>query len=194
MEAEGQLVSIKEQRKKGDRYPSGCNRAYTGRALGKGMFAESGWMKTLLTVIYSFHMPLFFWLSGLVFAKVWMRVEGKLSGGEVKYLWNLFLLYCFWSGVMYVFKGLFSGVVNAEYRENFLYCLLFAPVGPYWYLITLLYYYLLGFGLLKILREKSETGKKLLFAILVFHGKPDVTVWISAVLSSVFLLGRNFFI
>lgn len=116
------------------------------------------------------------------------------GGGEVKYLWNLFLLYCFWSGVMYVFKGLFSGVVNAEYRENFLYCLLFAPVGPYWYLITLLYYYLLGFGLLKILREKSETGKKLLFAILVFHGKPDVTVWISAVLSSVFLLGRNFFI
>ena len=116
-------------------------------ATGQELFINDGWMEKTHTFIYMFHMPLFFLLSGAAFAKLLESREKVISGGYLLRCLNLLLIYVFWSTVMYCSKKLFSTEASVVYVESLLYCLILAPVDPYWYLIVLFWYYMLFFAL-----------------------------------------------
>lgn len=101
------------------------------------MYAQEGWMQILHTVIYAFHMPLFFFLSGCAWGLPKKQAGRERIRHEFTGILEILILYVFWSFVMYVGKSMLPGVANVVYDKSFVYCLLFAPVDPYWYLVVL---------------------------------------------------------
>lgn len=130
-------------------------------ATGQGLFSNDAWMEKLHAFIYIFHMPLFFLLSGAAFAKSLESRERTIPGGYWSRCLNLLLIYVFWSALMYGSKRILSAEASVVYEEPLLYCLLFAPVDPYWYLIVLMYYYILSLFLGD--GWKSRLGMRRLF-------------------------------
>lgn len=63
-------------------------------------------------------------------------------------------------------KNICSTVVNTVYKESLVYCLLLAPVVPYWYLIVLLWYYLIANWMV----ASSGYAKKLLWTVSILLG------------------------
>lgn len=101
---------------------------------GATMYKNVSWLQTVFKAVYSFHMPLFFFLSGIAYS---------LTRNRKQNIVNLLLLYLIWSCIGYSFKSIFSGVVTKTNTDNLLICLLIKPVDPYWYLIVLTLYYIL---------------------------------------------------
>ena len=113
---------------------------------GAPMYSGTEWMQTLHDIIYSFHMPLFFFLSGCTFSLSGKVLEWKSA---LLRLLELFLIYVFWSLLMYAGKSLFVSQVNKPNTHSFFYCLAFSPVDPFWYLVVLLLYSVAGFSVFR---------------------------------------------
>jgi fucose 4-O-acetylase-like acetyltransferase len=129
-------------------------------ANGKGLFPDAHWMRTLYEIIYAFHMPLFFLLSGYAYELVVSEGTADRRGRKIKMqILNLLVLYVCWSGCMYYFKQLFSSVANVVYEFPFWYCLVLSPVDPYWYLLVLACYYFV------FVHMRSERVMKITFEI-----------------------------
>jgi len=112
--------------------------------LKAGMFPESATAFSVMRCfIYSYHMPLFFVISGYTFSIAYTDARNELSTGKfVKQLLNLFLLYFIWAIVLWVIKMLTSSVVNTQYGITDLKRMFVVPLGNYWYLyvLTILYF------------------------------------------------------
>ena len=125
---------------------------------GSPMYNATNWMSKLHMIIYSFHMPLFFFLSGCTFSLSKKNADVKTFALRIL---ELFLVYVIWSFFMYAGKTLLSAEATNKVTFTFPYCLLFSPVDPFWYLIVLLIYSIIGFVV-------ERTNEKVRFCLLCF--------------------------
>ncbi len=123
--------------------------------IGNTTFQSSEWfLEVIHCIIYSFHMYLFFIISGMTFSIAYFR-DGILNKGKlVCQIKNVIYVFSIFSIVQWIIKYAFSRFVNSEY--GFLDLVLFAikPMSPYWYLWVLAIYYLLF-----LLCEKKRLNK-----------------------------------
>lgn len=99
--------------------------------------------------IYSFHMPLFFCISGFAFylTKAYRKWKTKF--------FDIVLLYLFWSVFQWWFKFILARHVNISLTYDDLLKILYVPMAPYWYLYVLAAFYLL-FSVLKTQKIKFQ--------------------------------------
>lgn len=93
-------------------------------------------LKIAYDFIYSFHMPLFFCISGFAFylSKTYKKYKIKF--------WDIVLLYLFWSVFQWCFKIVLASHVNKPLNFDDLLKIFYVPMVPYWYLYVLACLYL----------------------------------------------------
>lgn len=113
--------------------------------LDAGTFPEAFWgLYRLRTWIYSFHMPLFFLISGFTFTLAYCR-DGKLRrAGYCWQLLNLFWLYVAFEVLQWCVKQIAASLVNQPYDLGDLLNIFIRPMGNYWYLYVLFVLYVLA--------------------------------------------------
>ena len=129
--------------------------------LDAGLFAENtAALQRIYEVIYSFHMPLFFVLSGYAFYIAYAKKREERAGKFRLQLGNIAAVYVIFSVIQWIFKMLFAGQVNSTYSIKNLLMLPVKTMDPYWYLYVLLLLYVIGW---LIEKEKHPEWLKLVF-------------------------------
>lgn len=109
------------------------------------------------TWIYSFHMPLFFLLSGFTFTLAYYH-KGRLKRKNyARQVGNLFFIYVIFALLQWGVKFLVPELVNEVYTWQTLKRMFVEPLGNFWYLYVLLVFYLLG-GLFSLPRWRGYWG------------------------------------
>lgn len=120
--------------------------------------------------IYSFHMPLFFTISGYVF---------YLSRSYEKYklkVLDFTIIYVVWSFLMWLSKFVMGNRINNPVTIESLFKIIYQPIMVYWYLYVLIVFYLL-FSVFKIISiNKSKVIAFAMMAILVRHFNFDIGI------------------
>lgn len=94
--------------------------------------------------IYSFHMPLFFIISGFTFTLAYYS-DGKLrTKGFLRQICNLFWIYVLFAVLQWCVKQLVPGLVNEIYTEETLKNMFVEPLGNFWYIYVLFVLYAIG--------------------------------------------------
>lgn len=116
----------------------------------------------LFNFIYSFHMPLFFMISGLLFwySKVYSRFKIKV----IDFIW----IYFIWEFIIWFFKYIFSNHATNTVDINTLFSIIYKPIGPLWYLYVLICFYIF-FSKKKI--EKVSTRVLIVTAVVSITAK-----------------------
>ncbi len=116
--------------------------------MNAGTFPEhAALLQGVYDFIYSFHMPLFFMISGLLFGLAYCT--GTIPGSRlrrpsfVRQLKNLIFLYVVYSLLLGVLKLLLGGFVNRTVSVSDLLLICVKPIELYWYLYVLILYYLI---------------------------------------------------
>ncbi|MEL6581012.1 MAG: acyltransferase [Cyanobacteria bacterium J06621_12] len=84
--------------------------------------------------IYAFHIPLFFFLSGLFFPSVSSQAPTTWWQKKLK---TLVYPYFLWSGMQILLKSGFSGAVNHDANTSVLTEIVYDPVDQFWFIYTL---------------------------------------------------------
>lgn len=113
-------------------------------------------LEIIHNVIYFFHMPLFFALSGYVFRKYLEKIS------ILKYSVNLLALYFVFASIQLIIQIVMSKSLNHMYSVNDLLMLPIITVPPYWYIYVLALYYLIWHG------KEKVFGYKVLLSIAIF--------------------------
>lgn len=131
-------------------------------------------LKALEKVIYSYHMPLFFMISGMTFSIAYGNSEsGERRNAQAL---NLAMLYVIWSVMTGLVKYAMPGYVSMDVKLTDLLCIFWKPIGPQWYLYVLAVFYLL-FGNLQI-RHRAAALVVLLAVSMVSAFPPMVDVFL----------------
>lgn len=129
--------------------------------LSAGMYSQYKFeLQALYDAIYSFHMPLFFIVSGFVF---W------LSKSYTKYKSKIFdfvIVYLIWYFLTWLVKFLLGAKVNKQVGFEELLGIFYHPIAPMWYLYVLIIFYLI-FSVLNI--------KKVTFPVVALCGVVAIT-------------------
>ena len=126
--------------------------------------ADSGVYYALLNALYAFHMPLFFTVSGFLFAQAYLP-DNRVKKEKIKaQLINLACVYLLFSLVLGVSKMLFSRFVNNRVTAIDLALIPIKPIELYWYLFVLMIDYLV-FSRELILRRKYAAVLAVTFAL-----------------------------
>lgn len=107
---------------------------------------NAGFEVALYNIIYSFHMPLFFVLSGVSFGIAYLEGEKdyKLKTTRINLqVKNIVILYFAWCVILWLFKMVFSNDVNSGVTLSNLLWLPLKAINPYWYLYVLALCYLI---------------------------------------------------
>ena len=100
------------------------------------------------TVIYSFHMPLFFFLSGLFFYNSLKKYGGlNLIGSKVD---TLIYPYLLWSIIQISIEIILSNYTNGKVSHLQIFQLLWRPIDQFWFLYALFFVYLISIILFSI--------------------------------------------
>ena len=118
---------------------------------------EITWCKTLHDLIYSFHMELFFVISGWCF-----KYNGKIQVYIKKKLKRLIIPYLFFSAIDYAVRIVFSTYVNRT-EMSWKYILLYG--GNYWFIYTLVLISFVYIAVSKIPNSWLQT----ILVILLFY-------------------------
>lgn len=111
----------------------------TGRALGAG---EAGRFAVIL--VYGVHMPLFFFLSGLLARRAMTEPAPDFARRlSIRIAYPYFL----WSAVLLTAHHAMSGVTNTKVERLDFLTLLYAPPAVMWFLYVLLFCFLFARGL-----------------------------------------------
>jgi len=116
-----------------------------------------------MDLVYSYHMPLFFMLSGyayFVFLKRRPNSEIKTNRSVI----NLALLYFIYNVLLSLLKVVFAGFVNNPMQFSDLVRSILLPTTPMWYLYVLLFFYLF----FKLIPDTAN--QKLWLALFCFIG------------------------
>ena len=118
--------------------------------LDAGTFPEAyNSFYSLRSWIYSFHMPLFFLISGFTFTLAYFPNGRLRKKGYGRQVCNLLWIYVLFAVLLWGIKQVVPGLVNETYTLADLMGMFVEPLGNFWYLYVLLIFYLLG-GLLQI--------------------------------------------
>lgn len=100
-----------------------------------GMIENQGLFKLVDSIIYSFHMPLFFFLAGLFFiSSIVRRGEGGLIINKVD---TIIYPYIIWSLIQGSVAYSLEGVTNFSTTIQDIYSLLWLPHDQFWFLYAL---------------------------------------------------------
>lgn len=111
--------------------------------ISAGIFPEDGVARSLVEVVYYFHVNLFFFCSGWLFMK---RHEPGIKGyfsNMGKKLIDLVVPYAVFLSAGYILKLLFPSSVNNPGKYSFFETLFLRPDAPYWYLYALFFIFLI---------------------------------------------------
>lgn len=121
-------------------------------------------LRALFVAIYTFHMPLFFLLSGLLVAERLERDSRRFVRGlGMSIVWPYFL----WSTIQFTTIYLMSAFVNQPIEQYWpvLAALPIRPVSQFWFLFALFFMHLLSFATLRALGGTA-------FLLLALAAKP----------------------
>lgn len=122
-------------------------------------------------IIYSFHMPLFFFLSGLFFDNMLKReLLTVIKSRALSLLYPYFL----WGIIQGSIMAILSKFTNSGAGWEKVLLLPVDPFGQFWYLYDLFFMILLYLGLYKLVKNKSTV---LIFAIAAFVATPFMDMW-----------------
>lgn len=102
-----------------------------------GFYALRSW-------IYSFHMPLFFLISGFTFTLAYCPPQGLCRQRYARQMLGLLWVYVLFTLFLWGIKQLVPGLVNETYTIDDLLRMFIEPLGNFWYLYVLLVFYLLA--------------------------------------------------
>lgn len=91
--------------------------------------------------IYSFHMALFFVTSGFVFEHTYFKKEKDDKRKVFIAILELIIIYLFYSFLLVFTKVLLYSEVNFKFKVSDIFSIYKYPVGLYWYLYTLIIFY-----------------------------------------------------
>jgi fucose 4-O-acetylase-like acetyltransferase len=105
------------------------------------------------SIVYSFHMPLFFFLSGLFFYSSFSRHGGKkLVLGKLD---TIFYPYLLWSILQGVLEFAMDDYTNRDISYGDLVSILWSPRAQFWYLYALLMIFVLATAIFSVTSKKS---------------------------------------
>ena len=100
--------------------------------------------------IYTFHMPLFFIISGYIFSLAYCRRKEEKKRKYKKQIINSIYVYFVFSTVQWVIQYAVSSEVNSVLAVSDLYLMPIKPMSPYWYTFVIVIYYVLFYNFDKI--------------------------------------------
>ena len=100
-----------------------------------GLLQDAGTYKLVHSIIYSFHMPLFFFLSGLYFSN--SLVKRGWKGLISKKIDTVLYPYLLWSIIQGTTEASLSSYTNSTISYTDVFTLLWAPRAHFWFLYTL---------------------------------------------------------
>ena len=96
----------------------------------------------MYNVIYSFHMPLFFTISGYCFGKAYVGVDGLRSKRIKRQIVNMALIYLLFSIIMGLSKMILGRYVNEPATITDILLIPVRPIQLHWYIYVLIFYYI----------------------------------------------------
>lgn len=142
------------------------------------------WYELIESVIYSFHMPLFFFLSGALFPGSLARRGGrKLIENKFEVV---FYPYIIWSLIQGLIEVALADFTNGTATLGQVLSLLWLPRAQFWFLYTLFFIYLASAALYRRSDSYWSTAILALAVILFFSGFPSINY------HTINLFGRNF--
>ncbi|MEC5044856.1 acyltransferase family protein, partial [Klebsiella pneumoniae] len=136
-----------------------------------GIISDTKWFHFIDSLIYSFHMPLFFFLSGLFLMK---SFQGR---GLSYFIFNkvdtILYPYLIWSIIQGLTEFLLSKYTNGNVRLSDVYGLLWHPRAQFWFLYSLFLNFIL-ISLILALKEKLKINTtfvivfSFLFSIFIY--------------------------
>lgn len=105
------------------------------------MYWKFYWLRSW---IYSFHMPLFFLISGFTFTLAYVKGGVLRKNAFHRQMLSLFWLYTLFALVQWVVKQVAYDWVNTAYTGETLLRMYIEPLGNFWYLYVLFVFYALG--------------------------------------------------
>lgn len=100
-------------------------------------------MSSGYNLIYSFHMALFFLISGFVYRKAYFTESGTVKNTLKKQTYNVLVIYLVFSILFGLFKIVMGRYTNSDTTLVDVLLIWVKPIYPYWYLYTLIFYYLI---------------------------------------------------
>jgi fucose 4-O-acetylase-like acetyltransferase len=109
-----------------------------GGMLSANQFSSDGYGQSIFSVIYTFHMPLFFLLSGLFIVPRVNKGPGRLIKAS---LWAIVLPYFLWGALQSVVIAMASSLVTAPVPLSgmLLVQMLWSPPSQFWFLYALFF-------------------------------------------------------
>ena len=94
-------------------------------------------------LIYSFHMALFFLISGFVYRKAYFTASGEKKPKMKLQIFNILIIYFVFSVLFGLFKMLVGKYTNGDVSFMDILLIGIKAIYPYWYLYVMLIYYIL---------------------------------------------------
>ncbi len=133
-----------------------------------GLPINSKFFKYVDNIIYTFHIPLFFFLAGLFFFKTLKKGHLYFLKHKICYILYPYLL---WSLIQGIIMIKFSKFTNSERSFSELYNILFMPIDQFWFLYSLFFIFLLSSLIYfneKLIESKVYTYFILFLLIIIF--------------------------
>ena len=110
-------------------------------------FTEYQWsLQFVYDVIYSFHMPLFFIISGFLYKLTWRQKDIRLAKSISNKVLNMVLMYILFSVVFWIFKYIAAEYGNIQMSDQFilmdLLYIFISPLAYLWFLYVLIWLFL----------------------------------------------------
>jgi len=137
--------------------------------------------KLIDSIIYSFHMPLFFFLSGLFFYKSFVKRGAlKLVNSKID---SILYPYIIWSIIQGLIQARLSTYTNSDSNYNEIFFILWSPIAQFWFLHALFVFFCLSVIIFSIINRK--------YASVIFL--LSIAVYIIPVLpNELWFLSKNF--
>ncbi|MBY0579675.1 MAG: acyltransferase family protein [Burkholderiales bacterium] len=132
-----------------------------------GIYQDQTSFDLIDKIIYSFHMPLFFFLSGIFCISSFEKRGMKLVFNKID---TVFYPYILWSLIQGSVEIAMSNFTNQHVSPESLLAILWQPRAQFWFLYTLFFVFLLNTGVLFMLKRLAplkKTWPLILMAIAV---------------------------